>query len=321
MKAASAELDFYRRAAFRPGVHWDVRAEGATFSYRELSFEIEYSECSVPHVTALCDDLKAGVSPGVLTERLGPFWPFGRTLVDALDRYGLLCDLASPEAVRASHGEAVWRTVKAFTERARARLDSPFAIALADGDAKRPQLIAYVEQYFHIVSQGSRIAAAAFANARPGPSGDILERFLQGEIGHESMLVASLAAVGVDASALRQTNPWAETFAITTALQVLADQEPLSLAACLFLVEEANPDFHDGFRACCQAQGMPDGFWQPILDHAGVNDDSDHGSISQELLSCFDVVTEEEEVMLLRQTFGMLENLQAFDRALDRVGK
>jgi hypothetical protein len=310
-----SDLSFYRAARFRPGVLTDVTSEAARVSYRELNLDLEHSSNAEEPLSRLFADLNDGVPIEGLEGRLGPFFEPALEVLSALDRYGLL-DEAAPRAPDAYlTGAQLWREVDALAKRMSHAPVDGLTVSLVDGSAARDQLVRYAREYFHIVRMGSRIAASALANTRLElvPA---LEAFLSGELGHDRMLAASLSAVELDPKEVAASNPLPETFAVITALQVMADQEPLSYAASLFLVERANPEFHEAFVACCGRHKLPDRFWRPILRHAGLNDEGDHGGISQELLELIPVVSDEEATGVKKQVIHLIDALVDLDLAL-----
>jgi hypothetical protein len=103
---------------------------------------------------------------------------------------------------------------------------------------------------------------------------------------------------------------------LISGLQVLADQEPLSFKALVFLLEEASPEFHSAFVTACKQSGLCPDFWQPIVSHADINDTGDHGSISKRLLSQVKAVTTEERLVVLKHVATTIESLIALERAI-----
>ena len=115
---------------------------------------------------------------------------------------------------------------------------------------------------------------------------------------------------------LQTSLPLPETFAIISALQVFADQEPLTFKALVFLLEEASPEFHSAFIAACEYEGLSQEFWGPITKHAEINDEGAHGNISRSLLARVELVSVEERTVVLKQAVSMVENLIALEHAL-----
>jgi len=319
MKDVVQPSSFFTSLGFRPAVETEVRDTDATFRFRSLSFEVEYPHGCGAAMSEFCRELERGSDP----DRISKSLPFGkddaRALIDTLDRYGFLTERSPARPATAISGMELWRSVRALSERARATLPMPFTEKLLVGTASARQLVAYVEQYYNVVRHGAAIAAAAFANARSDDASAILENFARGEFGHDRLLERSLRAVDVDPQEVASRGPWRTTFAIISHLRVLADQDPLAFAACLFLVEEANEDFHQAFERCARAQGLPAAFIDPVLKHAAINDGEAHGNISAQLLGLIDAISFEESASVQCHVVSLLDSLSAFDQALAAV--
>ena len=87
---------------------------------------------------------------------------------------------------------------------------------------------------------------------------------------------------------------------------MLADHDPLSFAGTVFLMEEENPKFHELFKEACIAEQLPADFWEPIVEHSGINDSGEHGDISLELLSEYENVTCEEQIVIKKHLVTVL---------------
>jgi hypothetical protein len=168
------------------------------------------------------------------------------------------------------------------------------------------------------VRAGPGIIAGSLAHAGDRTTRGILEQFLASELGHDKLIASALASVGIEEAEIDRVLPLPETFSIISALQVAADQEPLTFKALVFLMEEASPEFHQTFVSACEYEGLPAAFWGPITDHAGINDEGAHGSISERLLTQVETVTQEERCVVLKQAMTMIENLIALEHALLR---
>ncbi|MEA2664098.1 MAG: hypothetical protein QOI11_1042 [Candidatus Eremiobacteraeota bacterium] len=304
---------YYRRPAFRDGVRATVEAERALFAYGSISFDAEFSPAAGALVAALCERLAAGLDADAIPELFGDFAPHAHELLRSFDRYGYLREaaLAVPDAL---DGALFAQQVTAFAERARGRAGSAFHAALVGGAVGARELIAYVTEYYHVVAAAPAIIGASLAHAHDPRRRAILERFLRAELGHDRMLRRALLAA--DAAGIDDALPLPETFALVSMLHVLAAQEPLGFAACLFLFEEESAAFHRAFAAAARAAGLPEGFVAPVLEHAHVNDAGDHGSITTELLSCSGPVSAEERIVALKHVAILVESLAALERAL-----
>jgi len=244
--------------------------------------------------------------------------PTAHDILQALDRYGFLTETAPPEPGRTISGAAFWTEVAAFVERAKVKARPILYEALRSGRASRAALIRYAREYYHVVRAGPGIIAGSLAHAGNRTTRAILEQFLASELGHDKLIASALASVGIGEAEIDRALPLPETFSIISALQVAADQEPLTFKALVFLMEEASPEFHQAFVSACEYEGLPAAFWGPITDHAGINDEGAHGSISERLLTQVETVTQEERCVVLKQAITMIENLVALEHALLR---
>lgn len=310
---------YYRRPAFRPGVRVGIEpAEHggrAVFGYGGLSFDVEFSGNARSAMETLCRDLRDGIEVAELEPRFADFAVHAADLLRAFDRYGLITEtaLAPPPAIP---GHLFWQEVDAFAERMRRRFRPVLYEAMTDGKIGRGGLVRYAVEYYHVVRAGPGIIASALAHAHGPRTRRLLERFLETELRHDLMLAKSLSAAGLDAQTVERMLPLPETFAVTSAMSVLAAQEPLGFKAAAFLLEEANPDFHEAFAAACRRQGLGEGFTGPILRHAGINDEGDHGTISRDLLAEVDAVSPEERLCVLKQVATVIEGMAAMEHAI-----
>jgi hypothetical protein len=307
---------YYEKLAFRPGVEYVIGATRAVFTYDLLTFDVELNEPAVVELDRLCAQLRAGLSTAGIATEFREFAPHVWQLLETFDRHGFLTEVGGPTAQQTISGTAFWKEVEAFSTRAKVKFRPVLYEALRGGAVSKASLIAYAREYYQLVKAGPQIIAGALPHAHDWDTRKILERFLRGEIGHEALLISSLESVGVGAEEIDASTPLPETFALISALQVLADQEPLSFKALVFLLEEASPEFHEAFVAACGVHGLGQSFWQPILDHAGINDDERHGSISEQLLEHVELVTVEERLVVLKHVATMVESLVAFEHAI-----
>jgi len=312
-------VSYYQQAAFRFGVEYLIGDTRIVFSYRDVvSFDIDCNRAASREIARLCRALEQGLDlrDGLL--QFGEFAPHAHDVLWALDRYGFLTETAPPEPGRAISGAAFWSEVAAFVERAKLKAQPILYEALRSGQASRAALIRYAREYYHVVRAGPGIIGGSLAHASDRTTRAILEQFLASELGHDRLIASALRSVGIGEAEIDCVPPLPETFAIISALQVAADQEPLTFKALVFLMEEASPEFHQAFVSACEYEGLPAAFWRPITDHAGMNDAGAHGSISERLLAEVEAVTQEERCVVLKQAMTMIENLVALEHALLR---
>lgn len=313
---AIPEQYYYAKAIFRPSVEYLVGDLRAVFRYDTISFDIECNQAASIEISRLCDGLSGGMDLSTLPESFSSFEGHAWNIIDALDRYGFLTDAAPPDPQHVIGGQAFWKEVSAFVERAKVKSRPVLYEALRSGRADRSLLIRYAIEYFHIVRAGPQIIAGSLAHAHSAATRTLLEEFLGSELGHDRMLLRALSAVGIGKEQVLSALPLPETFAVISALQVFADQEPLTFMALVFLLEEASPEFNREFLSACARCGLGPNFSDPIIRHAGINDAGEHGAISARLLSGVPLVTAEERTVVLKQAAVMVENLVALEHAL-----
>jgi hypothetical protein len=312
-------VSYYQQAAFRPGVEYLIGDTRIVFSYRDIvSFDIDCNKAASGEIARLCRALEQGLDLGEGLLQFAEFAPHAHEVLQALDRYGFLTETAPPEPGRTISGAAFWSEVAAFVERAKLKAQPILYEALRSARASRGALIRYAQEYYHVVRAGPGIIAGSLAHAGDRTTRAILEQFLASELGHDRLIASALASVGIGEAEIDRVLPLPETFSIISALQVAADQEPLTFKALVFLMEEASPEFHQAFVSACECEGLPAVFWRPITDHAGINDAGAHGSISERLLAQIEAVTQEERCVVLKQAMTMIENLVALEHALLR---
>lgn len=67
------------------------------------------------------------------------------------------------------------------------------------------------------------------------------------------------------------------------------------------MLEEPAPAFNEAFVACCQRAGLPSEFWQPIVEHSGINEAAEHDDVCRQLLSTTSALTREHVQAVLKQ--------------------
>jgi hypothetical protein len=213
-----------------------------------------------------------------------------------------------PEASSSSgtlkSGRQFYRELRRFIERA-SNVPRPFFAALSHGTVSREQLIGYTLEYYHVVRMCPSLLGPAFAHAESKRSRDILQRFFVGELNHDRYLEASLQSVGINRRQLDRLVPLPMTFAMCTSLVTLARYHPVSLKSVLCIFEEPGPTFNDLLKSSAERVKLPSAFYEPLLRHAQLNDEGDHGSITQTLLAEI-FVTQEEEIVAKRHAALMI---------------
>lgn len=308
-------VSYYDRAAFRAGVEALVGDTRALFTYDLVSFDVDLNAAAADEVERLCAGLRAdaGLRIAEVGRTFGEFTPHALKILEALDKYGFLTERGKPDPSMAISGNVLWHEVESFANRCKMRSKPVFYSALASGVVPAGALVRYAIEYYHLVHHGPRIIAGALPHCGNARTQQLLEQFLMQEIGHERMLLRSLAAAGLDADQVRSRTPLPSTFALIAGLQVMADQHPLAFKSVAFLLEESSPEFHAAFRDASEAAGLREAFWSPILRHAEINDDGDHGGISANLLAEVSAISTQERTVVLQHVAYVIETLIALE--------
>jgi hypothetical protein len=231
-------------------------------------------------------------------------------VLSALDSLGLLTETSLPEPAGVVSGRQLYRELRRFADRLYDRvIEGRFHRAMTFGGITRNQLVGYALEYYHLVRQAPRVLAPALAKEEPGELPGLLQDFLASELHHDRMLETSLKAVGITREQLRRMQPLPATFALIASIGAYAAQNPLTFKAMLYLFEEPSPEFNEAFAEACQAEGLPDAFVRPILAHAQLNDEGDHGDISAQLLAEVPVVGPEEQHTVRKHLAIVIETL------------
>ena len=220
-----------------------------------------------------------------------------------------------PQEVRS--GSQFYRELRRLVDRARQKYsDGRFYRGLLDGSINRQQLIGYALEYYHVVKMCPALLAPSLSYYETKNTTRILQDFFVSELHHDKMLAKSLAAVDIDESMLDRLVPLPMTFSVCASLGNYARQHPLSFKSALFLFEESNNKFHEAFRQHCIEVGLPERFYKPLLDHAMINDDGDHGDISRSLLAEVLGVSAEEELTVSRHICILVESLAVMEQQI-----
>jgi len=305
----TATHTFFRRPRLRPGVDVDRTADGFAIGYRRQGVDLAVPPGAADEFGRLLDLLRAGAPPGELAAAAPGLGDIDG-LLDELDRLGLLTEGAPPDPVRGMDGVELYRLVRRFAARLQATVcDSRLYRAMVSGEATRNQLVGYAVEYHYVVRHSPALIAPALAHAWEPAAFDILQRFLAEEIGHDQLTAGALAAAGVPVSRLSYVQPLPATASVCATLGATAAQDPLSFAACLFLVEEPAGEFNRAFAARAAEVGLPSAFIEPLLEHSGINDDAGHADVSRELLATVGYVGTEHRQAVLKQVTAMVESL------------
>ena len=302
---------------FRSGVAIALTDHGIDIDYRSQGCIIETPPQCRDDLWRFVDCLRDGLSTAELAASFDALSDAVPTIIQDLDRLGLLEEMPSQPSGEVMSGDAFFHEVKSFVTRAETRISSSSLYrALRNSSVDKEILIGYVTEYFHLVHESPAIIGQALAHRGTPAAYRILREYFLAECRHDELLFNSLRAVHVDPFRLKQPSPLSSTFAIISSLAVLARQDPLSFKSALFLFERPQPEFHEAFRDCCVSLELPTEFFEPILEHAGLNDEGAHEDISRLLLHEVSTVSREECTNAKKSLYFFLECLELLEQEL-----
>lgn len=309
---------------FRQAVSAAVRVNEVEISLGSGRCSFEFSETERDGVSRLISDLKSGgFTPNDLAARSPEIAEQISSLLIDFDRLRLLIESDSDTANTTLSGVQLYREVRRLADRLiRLVAKSAFHTALLNGQATRQQLIGYALEYYWIVQAAPGLIAPALATARSFKDRSLLQDFLKSELGHDRFLRTSLESVGLIAGDVENHQPLPATFCLGASLGVYARQHPLSFKACLFLFEEARPEFVEAFDDRCRALDLPVAFYAPLRQHADINTDYNHEDISRSLMELENALDFETCTVVKRHVALLIETMiQQEEAILSYYGK
>lgn len=314
--ASSLHLELFERPRLRDQVRLTFDDDGVECVYRDQSCRVDFH--GLGDARKLMELLVPGGHTRAELELLCPALN-GQVadVLTALDALGLLTESHLPQPKGVISGRQLYRETRRVADSLYERvIDESFYQAMTDGTILRNQLVGYALEYYQLVRQAPRLVASALAKDLPGRIPEMLQDFLASELHHDRMLESALSAVGISAEQARRSQPLPMTFGLCAALGAYAAQNPLTFMAILFLFEETSPDFNSAFEAACLRTGLPSGFAGPILEHATLNDEGEHGNISAQLLAEIPVVGPEERHTVRKHVAITVETMALQEREL-----
>jgi hypothetical protein len=310
--------ELFLRPKLRDGVTVDETAQTLCVTYRDQSCDLEIDGVDRQDVLAFLQDLQRGAQNAASLKsghtRLGNAID---GLLEEFDRLGLLTEAEFEQAPGTLSGSDFNVELRALAQRVMAsRCGSEFHARMQSGSISRNALIGFALEYYYIVRGAPGFMAPALAAADSWKNQRTLQRFFASELNHDRMLAESLHSVGISTDALDYLQPLPATFALAAALGVFARQHPLSFKSILFLFEQPSREFHEAFQQSCIDLGLPKAFHEPIVRHANINEDLDHGDITRALLEDVTAVSQEEQTVVRKNLVTTIESMSRQDREI-----
>lgn len=249
---------------------------------------------------------------GLSLEQLGEACPGIQEEIPELlanfDKRGLLIETQNEVASDAVSGSQFYRELWRFLERLKLQFaSSPFFAKMADGTITKNQLIGYALESYHVTHLCPKLLAPALANYESNRVQKLLQEFFVSELHHDRLIEKSLESVGVKNEQIENMQPLPSTFAICSSLAIFAKQHPLSFKTALMLFEQDEPIFHEFFKKQSQVLELPEEFYQPILLHAGINEDGGHEDITGVLLAEIPYISPSEQLLVKKNMVNLME--------------
>lgn len=207
-------------------------------------------------------------------------------------------------------GRQFYRELYRFLERLNLQFPpSLFSQKMADGTITKEQLIGYALESYHITHLCPRLLAPSLANYESTATQKLLRDFFVSELHHDRLIESSLNSVGIKPDQLERMQPLPMTFAACSSLGVFAYQHPLSFKAALLLFEQDDKTFYELFKQQCQAKELPAEFYNPILQHAGINEEGEHEDMTRLLLAEIPDVSPAEQLLVKKNMALLMESM------------
>lgn len=205
-------------------------------------------------------------------------------------------------------GSQFYRELWRFLERLKQQFtSSSFFSKMVDGTITKNQLIGYSLESYHVTHLCPKLLAPALANYESNSVDKLLQEFFASELHHDRLIDKSLKSVGIIDEQIQKMQPLPSTFGICSSLAIFAQQHSLSFKAALMLFEQDEPLFHESFKKQSQALELPKDFYQPILLHAGINEDGGHEDITGVLLSEIPYISSSEQLIVKKNMVNLME--------------
>jgi hypothetical protein len=248
--------------------------------------------------------------------------PWQLPVLRALDDAGLVVERSLPEARQS--GVAVLSRIEqrlAEFNLALARTPHPsFTRALARNEAGPDLLRGNAIEYYFITLAAYDCLAPCLPRVA-GQLQQLLATFVLDEYRHDLILQRAVADYGITETELADIVPLAHTCAVTNQLFYYAHTDPLSLLACLFVLE-GKPSAGQNYIDLLGSNGAPASYIDSHREHDRINTNNNHATISRQAFKLIEHVNEEDEAritqrVLMLQRLGHERDRQIFEYYAD----
>lgn len=298
---------FFSRPGLSDGTRWSSEDDRFELRRGEQVFQLRgLPQAVAPKVHEWlrgCAEDEAPLLPGA-----GRGEPWQLPVLRALDDAGLVVERPLPQARQS--GVAVLSRIEqrlaAFNlELARTPHDT-FTRTLARREASPALLRGNAIEYYFI----TLAAYDCLAPCLPRVSGGLqhlLAAFMLDEYRHDLILQRAVVDYGIGEDELADIVPLAHTSAVANQLFYYAHTDPLSLLACLFVLE-GRPAAGQNYIDLLGDNGAPAVYVESHREHDRINANNDHATISRQAYKLIEHVSEEDEVRITQRVL-MLQRL------------
>lgn len=157
-----------------------------------------------------------------------------------------------------------------------------------------------IENY-HLLFRESYFDSPVLSFAYSQRARELINAFYCEELGHDKLLLQALQSIGIDAEDLYRSVPLAGTMALCNALSYWARHDPLFFFTTLGPLEGRDVEI-DSFVTAAKRRGLPAEFVDPIMAHANINKNSEHGLLTREIFEHLPAVSRRTAIHILRNT-------------------
>ncbi|BAY86752.1 hypothetical protein NIES267_62630 [Calothrix parasitica NIES-267] len=299
----------YKQPQFRNRIFFEFKQDEIIIHNSEQAFSISAPSEYYQEITQLLKLLQIGnFSLNQLSKACPNIKEEIPELLANFDNRELLTETQNNISNTGVSGSQFYRELWRFLERLKLQFtSSPFFAKMVDGTITKHQLIGYSLESYHVTHLCPKLLAPALANYESNPVDKLLQEFFASELHHDRLIDKSLKSVGITDEQIQKMQPLPSTFGICSSLAIFAKQHPLSFKAALILFEQDEPSFHEFFKKQSQALELPKDFYQPILLHAGINEDGGHEDITGLLLSEIPYISLSEQALVKKNMVNLME--------------
>lgn len=144
----------------------------------------------------------------------------------------------------------------------------------------------------------------------------LMNEFYGEEYGHDELILKSLHVIGITREQAAETRPLPQTLALCHGLSHWAATDPLFFFTTLGVLEGKDLKIDSYIRAMEDGGQVNEAFIKPILAHANINMDGEHGSLTRKIFKEIPVVSRSDLEKMKKNTHLFIELYDDFHSAV-----